>query len=135
MTIPLFSRDAGRSLLIRRVTDSYGEEGRRWHTELAEMQEAGARGLQYSVGNSWRRSANAQLLQSEKMSVLENLAVEVADKITAVFIYLNHVYFRGTAMLCPTPRVYLPGNSCNNSVSLNAVNLQLVLDEVFYVRS
>ncbi|MEH2383852.1 MAG: hypothetical protein V7K27_34015 [Nostoc sp.] len=135
MTIPFFSGDAGRSLVIRRGTDSYGDEGRR---------------LQYSVDNSWRpfctrrcakgklratRYAIAQLVESEKMSVLGNLAAEVADKITAVLIYLNHIYCRGTAMLCPYGLVYLPGNSCNNSVGLNEVNLQLAAYEVFHVRS
>ncbi|MBN3874491.1 MULTISPECIES: hypothetical protein [unclassified Nostoc] len=141
MTISLFSKDAGHSLLIRRGTDSYGEEGRR--------QETGGRGLQYSVGNSSlreatprRRYANglyqqarSQLVQSEKMSVLGDLAVEVADKITAVFIYLNHICCRGIALLYPTPRVYLLENSCNNRVGLNAVNLQLAAYEVFYGRS
>ncbi|MEH2362461.1 hypothetical protein [Nostoc sp.] len=121
MTIPFFSGDAGRSLVIRRGTDSYGEEGRRL--------------LQYSVGNSWRRYAIAQLVKSEKMSVLGDLAAEVADKITAVLIYLNHIYCRGTALLCPYNVVYLLGNSCNNSVGLNAVNLQLAAYEVFHVRS
>ncbi|MEH2387238.1 MAG: hypothetical protein V7K14_15970 [Nostoc sp.] len=143
MTIPFFSGDAGRSLLIQRGTDSYGEEGRR---------------LQYTVGNSWRpfstrrcandkcypelveglratRYAIAQLVESEKMSVLGNLAAEVADKITAVLIYLNHISCRGTALLYPTPRVYLPGNSCNNPVGLIVVNLQSALDEVFHARS
>ncbi|MEH1962089.1 MAG: hypothetical protein V7L05_19840 [Nostoc sp.] len=120
MTIPFFSGDAGRSLVIRRGTDSYGDEGRR---------------LQYSVGNSWRRYAIAQLVESEKMSVLGNLAAEVAAKITAVFIYLNHIYCRGTALLCPDGVVYLPGNSCNNPVGLIVVNLQPALDEVFHARS
>ncbi|MEH1931535.1 hypothetical protein [Nostoc sp.] len=151
MTIPFFSGDAGRSLLIQRGTDSYSEEGRR---------------LQYSVGNSWRpfstrpfgklrasrcangkcypelveglratRYAIAQLVESKKMSVLGNLAAEVADKITAVLIYLNHISCRGTALLYPTPRVYLPENSCNNPVGLIVVNLQSALDEVFHVRS
>ncbi|MEH2320910.1 hypothetical protein [Nostoc sp.] len=103
MTIPFFSKDAGRSLLIQRGTDSYGEEGRR--------QEAGGRGLQYSVGNSWKYHANglyqqtrSQLVQSEKMSVLGDLAAEVADKI-------------------------------NNPIGLNAVNLQPAAYEVFDVRS
>jgi hypothetical protein len=74
MTIPLFSRDAGRSLFIRRGTDSYGEEGRR--------QEAGSRRLQYSVGfSSIREAAPMQLVQSEKIPILGNLAAEVADKI------------------------------------------------------
>ncbi|MFW9259942.1 MULTISPECIES: hypothetical protein [unclassified Nostoc] len=60
MTIPLFSRDAGRSLLIRRGTDSYGEEGRRQDSvAIASPQAAAAyRKLKYSVGNSWRRYAN-----------------------------------------------------------------------------
>ncbi|MHC5934557.1 hypothetical protein [Nostoc sp.] len=120
MTIPFFSGDPGRSLLIQRGTDSYGEEGRR---------------LQYSVSNSWRRYAIAQLVESEKMSVLGDLAAEVADKITAVLMYLNHICCRGTPLLYPTPRVYLLGNSCNNSVGLNAVNLQLAAYEVFHVRS
>ncbi|WP_335109076.1 hypothetical protein [Nostoc sp.] len=52
MTIPLFSRDAGCSLLIRRGTDSYGEESRR---------------LQYSVGNSWRRYANRPILIAKNL--------------------------------------------------------------------
>ncbi|MEH2205199.1 MAG: hypothetical protein V7K53_14155 [Nostoc sp.] len=43
MTIPLFSGDARRSLLIQRGTDSYGEGGRR---------------LQYSVGLSLRHYGN-----------------------------------------------------------------------------
>jgi len=96
MTIPFFSKDVGRSLLIQRGTDSYGEEGR---------------GLQDSVGNSWKYYANglyqqtrSQLVQSEKMSVLGDLAAEVADKI-------------------------------NNPVGLNAVNLQPAAYEVFHVRS
>ncbi|MBN3925865.1 hypothetical protein [Nostoc sp. NMS4] len=43
MTIPLFSGDARRSLLMQRATDSYGKGGRR---------------LQYSVGFSLRDYAN-----------------------------------------------------------------------------
>ncbi len=31
---------------------------------------------------------------------------------TAVFMYLNHIYRRGTALLCPYRVVYLPENSC-----------------------
>ncbi|MHC5675961.1 hypothetical protein [Nostoc sp.] len=140
MTIPFFSGHAGRSLLIQRGTNSYGEEGRR---------------LQYTVGNSWRpfstrpfstrRCANgklrashyaiAQLVESEKMSVLGDLAAEVADKITAVLIYLNHISCRGTALLYPYGVVYLPGNRCNKPVGLIVVNLQSALDEVFHVRS
>ncbi|MEH2375383.1 hypothetical protein [Nostoc sp.] len=119
MTIPFFSEDTGRSLLIQRGTDSYGEEGRRWSLRHVEVQEvvteprrsAGGRGLQYSVVNSWKYYANglyqqtrSQLVQSEKMSVLGDLATEVADKI-------------------------------NNPVGLNAVNLQPAAYEVFYVRS
>ncbi|MHC5820709.1 MAG: phospholipase D-like domain-containing protein [Nostoc sp.] len=33
--------------------------------------------------------------------------------LTAVFMYLNHICRRGTAMLCPYRVVYLPENSCN----------------------
>ncbi|MEH2058614.1 MAG: hypothetical protein V7K97_21175 [Nostoc sp.] len=33
-------------------------------------------------------------------------------ELTAVFMYLNHIYRRGTAMLCPYRVVYLPENSC-----------------------
>ncbi|WP_143854041.1 hypothetical protein [Nostoc sp. 'Peltigera membranacea cyanobiont' 210A] len=54
MTIPLFSGNAGRSLLIRRGTDSYGEEGRR--------QEVGGRKLEYGVGFSARRNTNTLTL-------------------------------------------------------------------------
>ncbi|QMS90386.1 hypothetical protein HUN01_23400 [Nostoc edaphicum CCNP1411] len=60
MTIPLFSRDTGRSLLIRRGTDSYSDEGRRQDSvAIASPQAAaGCRRLKYSVGNYWRRYAN-----------------------------------------------------------------------------
>ncbi|MEH2311275.1 MAG: hypothetical protein V7K35_07700 [Nostoc sp.] len=34
-------------------------------------------------------------------------------KLTAEFKYLNHIYRRGTALLCPYRVVYLPENSCN----------------------
>ncbi|MEH2404220.1 hypothetical protein [Nostoc sp.] len=34
-------------------------------------------------------------------------------RLTAEFEYLNHIYRRGTAMLCPYRVVYLPENSCN----------------------
>ncbi|MEH1952038.1 MAG: hypothetical protein V7K77_34550 [Nostoc sp.] len=50
MTIPLFSGNAGCSLLIRRGTDSYGEKGRR--------QEVGGRKLEYGVSFSARRYTN-----------------------------------------------------------------------------
>ncbi|WP_143874094.1 hypothetical protein [Nostoc sp. 'Peltigera malacea cyanobiont' DB3992] len=52
MTIPLFSGNAGRSLLIRRGTDSYGEEGRRQE----------GRKLEYGVGFSARRYTNTPRL-------------------------------------------------------------------------
>ncbi|MHC5729023.1 MAG: hypothetical protein ACYTXY_33885, partial [Nostoc sp.] len=81
------------------------------------------------------RSAIAQLVESEKMSVLGDLAAEVADKITAVLIYLNHISGWGTALLYPYGVVYLPGNRCNKPVGLIVVNLQSALDEVFHVRS
>ncbi|WP_334935569.1 hypothetical protein [Nostoc sp.] len=61
MTIPLFSGNAGRSLLIRsrsvpqgRGTHSYGEKGRR--------QEVGGRKLEYAVGFSARRYTNTRTL-------------------------------------------------------------------------
>ncbi|MCC5645181.1 hypothetical protein LC607_20000 [Nostoc sp. CHAB 5824] len=74
MRISLFTADAGRSLLIQSGMDSYGEEG--W------TQDTGRRGLQYSLGFFLiREAAPMQLVQSEKMSVLENLTVKVADKI------------------------------------------------------
>ncbi|MBN3897157.1 MAG: hypothetical protein HWQ41_18335 [Nostoc sp. NOS(2021)] len=173
MTIPLFSGDAGRSVLIRRVTHSYAKEtvqilsylitkeiyfeGRilvyravryadQFPVAIKQSREAFIRNFDKilnllgaeaaSLENAGLyQQARSQLIQSEKMSVLGDLAAEVADKITAVFIYLNHIYCRGTAMLCPYGMVYLPGNSCNNSVSSNAVNLQPALDEVFHVRS
>ncbi|MBN3891815.1 MAG: hypothetical protein HWQ43_22545 [Nostoc sp. JL31] len=47
MTIPLFSGDARRSLVMQRGTDSYGEGGRK---------------LQYSVGFSLRHYANEPTL-------------------------------------------------------------------------
>ena len=83
-------------------------------------------------------------------------------RLTAVFVYLNHICRRGTAMLCPYRLVYLPENRCNqqtqlqlaqtekmsrgklvagvaqennHSVGLNAVNLQPSLNEVFHVHS
>ncbi|MFN6482208.1 MULTISPECIES: hypothetical protein [unclassified Nostoc] len=84
MTIPLFSGDAGRSLLIRsrslpqgRDTDNYSEADRR--------QEANSTAL-----------ASLQALSS-----------------------FSPAFF----------------NKINNSFGLNAVNLQIALDEVFHVRS
>ncbi|MEH1936453.1 MAG: hypothetical protein V7L14_22680 [Nostoc sp.] len=167
MTIPLFSGDAGRSVLIRRVTHSYAKEtvqilsylitkeiyfeGRilvyravryadQFPVAIKQSREAFIRNFDKILNLLGAEAAsleNAGLYQQARsqMSFLGDLAAEVADKITAAFIYLNHIYCRDTAMLYPTPRVYLPGNSCNNSVSSNAVNLQLVLDEVFHVRS
>ncbi|MGF1936249.1 MAG: hypothetical protein RM347_017985 [Nostoc sp. ChiQUE02] len=80
MKIPLFSGDAGRSLLIRRGMDSYSEQGRRQIAfSVSPWDKAEGRRLQYSLGFSLRRYANR-----------------------------------------PT---------------LNAVNLQPALDEVFHVRS
>ncbi len=35
--------------------------------------------------------------------------------LTAVFMYLNHIYRRGTALLCPYRVVYLPENCCKTS--------------------
>ncbi|MEH2260675.1 hypothetical protein [Nostoc sp.] len=52
MTIPLFSGDARRSLLIQRGTDSYGEGGTR---------------LQYSVGFSLRHYANESTLIAKNL--------------------------------------------------------------------
>ncbi|MCW5315275.1 hypothetical protein GTQ43_16090 [Nostoc sp. KVJ3] len=74
MTIPLFFGDARHSLFIRswsvpqgRCTDSDSEEGRR---------------LQYSLGfSSIRETAPMELVQSEKIPILGNLAAEVTDKI------------------------------------------------------
>ncbi|HYX14014.1 MAG TPA: hypothetical protein VE944_06540 [Nostoc sp.] len=74
MTISLFSGDAGRSFLIQRGMDSYGEVSRR--------QEAEGRGLQYSFGCfSIEKTAREQLVKTKNMPVCGNLAPEVADKI------------------------------------------------------
>jgi hypothetical protein len=37
----------------------------------------------------------------------------ILNDFTAVFTYLNHIYRRGTAVLCPYSVVYLPENNCN----------------------
>ncbi|GEM_PF-2355747 len=74
MTISLFFGDAGRSFLIRRGMDSYGEVSRR--------QRAQGRGLQYSLGCfSIGEAAREQLVKTKKMPVFGNLAPELADKI------------------------------------------------------
>jgi hypothetical protein len=115
MKISLFSRDAGRSLFIRsqsvpqgRGTNSYGEEGRSQDSAAVASPRAlaGGRRLQHcSVGfSSIQEVAPIQLVQSEKISILGNLAAEVVEKI-------------------------------NNPTSLNAVNSQPAVDEVFHVRS
>jgi hypothetical protein len=46
------------------------------------------------------------------MSVRNGL---VRSLLKAVFMYLNHICCRGTAVLCPYRVVYLPENSCNTS--------------------
>ncbi len=63
MTIPLFSRGVGRSLLIRRGKDSYGEEAKRTFSDrLVEPQETEGRRLKYSADYSWRRSVKRPTL-------------------------------------------------------------------------
>ncbi len=107
MAIPLFSRDTRRSFLIRRIMDTYSEEGMRQVSAAvaSPRASAGVRGLKYCLGFfSIREAAPIQLLLIEKLSVLENLVAEVADII-------------------------------NSLVGLNAVNLQPALNEVFHVRS
>lgn len=91
MTIYLFFGDARRSLFIRsrsvpqgKGTDSYGEEGKRQDSAAvaSPRSPAGGRRLQYSVGFfPIREAARSQLVESEKISVLENLVAEVVDKI------------------------------------------------------
>ncbi len=42
----------------------------------------------------------------------ERLGDRAIPRITAVFMYLNYICCRGTAVLCPYRVVYLPENSC-----------------------
>lgn len=72
MTIPLFSENTRRSFLIRRIMDTYGEEGRRQVSAAVASppMSAGVRGLQYCLGFfSIREAAPIQLLLNEVFHV------------------------------------------------------------------
>ncbi|WP_334959800.1 hypothetical protein [Nostoc sp.] len=92
MTIPLFSGDARRNLLIRRGTDSYGEEGRRTFGERS--------------------------VEPQDFGVSATFLRDTTRTTTRCLIYFLEV-----------------SNKINNSVSLNVVNLQPALNEVFHAGS
>ncbi|MEH2131740.1 MAG: hypothetical protein V7K86_14130 [Nostoc sp.] len=104
MTIPLFSGDARRNLLIRRGTDSYGEEGRRTFGERSvKPQDFGV---------------SATFLRDTTRTTTISTSQSKAAHSTRCLIYFLEV-----------------SNKINNSVSLNVVNLQPALDEVFHAGS
>ena len=92
MTIPLFSGDARRNLLIRRGTDSYGEEG--------------------------RRTLGDRSVEPQDFGVSATFLRDTTPTTTRCLIYFLEV-----------------SNKINNSISLNVVNLQPALNEVFHAGS
>ncbi|MCC5663700.1 hypothetical protein LC653_07120 [Nostoc sp. CHAB 5784] len=148
MTISLFSGDAGRSLLIRRRMDSYGEVSRRQEADKINnpvglnlrqgSREQGARGIEKNWDVALRRcSVTTPPVALASRSLREpRLLFWGSQTHVPPFIprqFLMESFPQAFSPLSPNP--HSVGAPSPPASSLNAVNLQPAAYEVFHVRS